>query len=102
MKLTLKRGVSLLGTRPEMCMAAVVVASVYSTYNNAECVITSACEGKHGRNSLHYVGLALDFRIKNIPIGWHDRLRQSVQDALGPDFDVVLEKTHLHVEFQPE
>jgi len=67
------------GIRPEMVLAATIVTSVYSEFNNAECVITSITDGQHGPKSHH----------------------SRVQACLGDEFDVVLEKTHLHVEFDP-
>ena len=90
------------GIRPEMVLAATVVMSVYSEFSNAECVITSITEGKHGKNSQHYKGFAIDFRTRHIPEKFHNQLRVRTQTALGDEFDVVLEKTHLHVEYDPE
>ena len=97
----LKHDTNLTGVKPEMVMAAMVVASVYDAMGYST-VVTSACDGKHGRGSLHYVGLALDFRTRHVAAGEHDKLRDMVADALGPQFDVVLEETHLHVEYQPK
>jgi hypothetical protein len=64
--------------------------------------ITSAREGNHSENSLHYTGEAIDLRI------WYLTPRQRriyVDDlkwVLGDDFDVVLEKNHIHVEYDPD
>jgi hypothetical protein len=68
--------------------------------------ITSAAEKAEGRLefSLHYKGDALDFRIRNVLGGisvvesWAERM----QFALGHDYDVVLEDTHIHIEFDPD
>jgi len=51
--------------------------------------------------------MALDFRIRKGPGEWfsaeqlaelHDRLKW----GLGPHYDVVLEKDHLHIEYDPK
>ena len=99
MHLRFKPGVKLFGIQPEVVLAATVVASVYSEFDNAECVITSITDGDHGNNSLHYKGFAIDFRTRHIPMGMLDTLRSRVQACLGDDFDIVLERTHLHVEY---
>lgn len=60
---------------------------------------TSIVDGLHSRNSLHYVGLACDLRIWYLP-----KLApfiDSITLLLGEDYDIVLEKDHIHVEFQP-
>ena len=101
MHLKLKPGVRMFGIRPEMVLAATIVTSVYSEFNNAECVITSITDGQHGPKSHHHKGFAIDFRTRHIPTGMLDTLRARVQACLGDEFDVVLEKTHLHVEFDP-
>ena len=101
MHLSLKPGVRMFGIRPEMVLAATIVTSVYSEFNNAECVITSITDGEHGLNSHHKKGFAIDFRTRHIPEGWLDKLRTRIQICLGDEFDVVLEKTHLHVEYDP-
>jgi hypothetical protein len=66
--------------------------------------ITSANDSEHMEGSLHYKNRAFDIRIKNI-IGdiqvkarlWAERM----QVALGDDYDVLLEKDHIHVEYDP-
>jgi len=102
MHLTLKPGVKLFGIRPEMVLASIIVASIFAEFDNAQCVITSATDSKHGNYSHHYKGFALDFRTRHIKQGWLERLRERIQVALGDEFQVVLEATHLHVEFDPK
>lgn len=99
--MTIKSGVKLKGLKPEMALAATVVESVYQHFHH-ECTITSALDGKHSTNSLHYSGNALDFRTRDISSNITLNLRKTVEDRLGPEFDVVLEQDHLHVEFQPK
>lgn len=107
----LKPGVSLKGLTPQMALAAVIVRDVYFQKDPAcSCTITSANDGKHGEGSLHSKdGLcrALDFRTHDYRGGDVDKLAYEIQQALGDEFDVVVEdlngpNEHIHVEHQPE
>ena len=95
-----KPGVCLVGVQAVMARGAMRIAQVYDS-RGYPCVITSGTEGTHSPTSLHYQGLALDFRTRMVPTEKRAALRDSVSDALGDDFDVVLERTHLHVEYDP-
>lgn len=64
-------------------------------------VITSARDGEHMTNSLHYIGKAIDIRTREISPFILAEIHRECQDGLGSDYDVVLEKNHLHVEFDP-
>jgi hypothetical protein len=101
MNVGLKEGVRIQGISNEMTIAfAIIIATMtrlgYST------IITSCIDGKHSRGSLHYVGNALDIRHNIIPEDRREAVRQQLAIALGMDFDVVLEKTHFHIEYQPK
>ena len=78
------------------------IAGVFNQYG-LDTIITSGREGRHGAHSHHYRGRALDFRTFHIPLeSTKLKLTSEVQAALGDDFDVVLEETHLHVEYDPK
>lgn len=59
---------------------------------------TSGQEGDHSEESGHYHGRALDFKINDIYHTNHDPIKKKVQSLLGPDYFVLLEPTHLHVQ----
>ena len=59
-----------------------------------EMVVTSGKDGKHGENSLHYKGRAVDLRTRDFTDIWATKLRM----ALGKGWDVVVESDHIHVE----
>lgn len=67
--------------------------------------ITSANDARHSDDSLHYKNRAFDIRIFNI-IGdvqyeaklWAERM----QEVLGPEYDVLYENNHIHVEYDPD
>ncbi len=97
----IKSGVSLAELQPQMAIAVLVVESVYQAMGT-EAVITSGSDGQHMTGSLHYKGLALDFRISNLSVTSRAKLATSqITAALGEEFDVVLEADHLHIEFDP-
>lgn len=101
--LNLKKTASLRGLRPEMAIAIQVVADVYRSFGYV-CTLTSGTDSKHGTGSLHYVGLAADFRTRHIPNAKRPALAEAIREALGSEFDVVLKArpAHIHVEFQPK
>lgn len=65
-------------------------------------VITSANDSKHMTGSLHYADLAWDLRTNNIPdAGKIEVMARTLRVDLGSDYDIVVEKDHLHCEFDP-
>lgn len=92
--------VNLEGVQWQMFKAAIVAERIWASFG-AELVITSANDGKHLPHSFHYKGLALDLRTYNL----HGRERMAAQElaiALGEEYDVVLEKDHIHLEHDPK
>ena len=66
--------------------------------------VTSANDSRHGDNSFHYTNQAFDIRIYNIAGDIHyeaKRWAERLQQALGPNYDVVYEPDHIHVEYDP-
>jgi hypothetical protein len=92
--------VRLFGARPEIGIILQVASGVF-THFGKDCVVTGMMEGKHGANSLHYVGLAVDLRKNHIDAALHAKVKERLIEALPIDCDVVVEKTHFHIEFQP-
>lgn len=99
--LSIKEGVRLSGIRPEMAIALQVAASAYAEMGH-DAIVTSVCEGQHGRGSRHFSGCAIDLRTRHVDADVQMILAKKVGAALGDDFDVVLESTHLHIEFDPK
>lgn len=103
----LKASVSLAGITPEMAVGLFICDGVYERLNfehneDHEMTVTSIKDGKHMEGSRHYSGNAADLRIWNIPQPLHSTLTKKLKEALGLDFDVVLESDHIHVEFDPK
>ncbi len=98
-----KPGVKIFGVRPEMLAVWPVIDSVYTSHGFPTCTITSVGDGKHGFGSFHGNGLATDFRTTRTDpdYNWAD-VANDIRASLTDEFDVVLEKDHIHVEFQPK
>ena len=67
--------------------------------------VTSANDSRHSDNSLHYKNRAFDIRILNIIGDVHREAKlwaERMQVELGPDYDVLYEKTHIHIEYDPD
>ncbi|HEX9768458.1 MAG TPA: hypothetical protein VGA50_04705 [Kiloniellales bacterium] len=97
----LKPDVDVGGIRPELVLAVAFAIPVFAAHG-AACVVTSARDGRHSRGSLHYAGLAIDLRSLDLPPADWEIVRDQLAQALGPQYDVVLERDHFHVEFQPK
>jgi len=104
----LKDGVSIDGMQPEIMIALMVAKDVFAEHGIDLC-ITSGVEGEHGPRSKHYEGKAVDLRRRDIKTQviaelilekLQERLNGSKGNFKG-QFDIVLEKTHYHLEFDP-
>ena len=97
----IKDGVNIAGLKSEMILGCVIIND-YLNKMPVEFVITSGTDGKHGIGSLHYVGLAVDVRIRDLRPDILQGVVTDLKNRLGVQFDVVLEQTHIHVEYQPK
>lgn len=97
----IKPGVNVLGLAPEILLAVIAAEGIWRDYHG-EAVITSGVDGTHGRGSRHYSGMAVDLRTHNISEGNRTYAAERLREALGAQYDVVLEADHVHVEFDPK
>lgn len=98
----IKHGVSLRSLSPQLLIAAMVAESLMTRFK-VDLVITSGDEGQHSRGSKHYSGLALDFRTRDLKTHEVKRtVAEALAEALGDEYDVLLEETHIHVEYHPK
>lgn len=86
--------------KPELMHALMVADQLHQRYYGREAEFTWLLGGTHKVGSLHYVGLAADLRT------WYMRnplqFSKDLGALLGDRYDVVLEKDHIHLEFQPK
>lgn len=105
--LRLNQNVRLKDLKPQMVVAMIVVENACRQLGR-DCVVTSGNDSGHGSGSLHYKGLALDFRTKHIPPAAKSEFVENVRVSLpDPDYDVIWEDAgmpneHLHIEFDPK
>ena len=89
------------GIRPELVLALVIANDIYANHGE-NLVITSLNDGKHSQTSLHYSGCAADLRTRYFLKSEQSKVVNDLKEALTIDFDVVLEKDHIHLEYQPK
>ena len=99
-KVVCKDGVTLDKLRPEILKALEVAVYVYATFGQ-KLVVTSANDGKHMKNSLHYKDLAFDLRTRDIEPKIVEEMVAVIKKNLTADYDVIIEtiSPHLHIEF---
>lgn len=94
----IKAGVDISRLNREIRRSLPKVQSVLIQHNQ-ELVITSTYEGTHGEGSLHYSNDAVDVRV---PDKYGITAKRDLKIGLGKDYDVVLERDHIHVEWDPK
>ena len=97
----LKHSVIPTGIQTETLLAYVIAQQIYAKYGY-DCIITSIVDGTHSRQSLHYVGFAIDLRIRHMEEPHKEEIFKEIKKALTTDYDVVLHSTHIHIEYQPK
>ncbi len=98
--LTFKPGVEVYRLSYHTWRAVDIAWRLASRYGQRELVITSVTEGRHKIGSRHYEGMAFDFRrwsIQDVT-----RFVEALRFHLGRHYDVVVESTHVHVEYDPK
>lgn len=90
-------------------MVAVIVAVelVWCRLRLGEPVLTSGTDGEHMATSKHRTGEAGDFRNRfdngtPHPLDTRAEVTSMLKAELGPDYDVVAEHDHYHIEHDPK
>ena len=102
------KGTSIRGLRPEMVAAFPMIEAAYLEVVGVEATLTCGTDAKHGEGSLHYVGLATDWRRRSDGASYYwdtnttTSLVNAIKQRLGSEFDVAVEPTHIHIEYQPK
>lgn len=87
---------------PRIIHAWEVARSAWWDHGLKRVRVTSISEGKHSTGSLHYRGMATDFGMAGIHRVKKRALSAAIRKRLKEDYDVVLEGSHIHVEFDPK
>lgn len=93
----LKVGVHIVGIQPCMVLAMSICDDIFQAHGQTM-TVTSCLEGGHKSGSRHYDGLAFDLRIHDLRGVSPYAIAQEIQEALGSEFLVIPEATHIHVE----
>lgn len=99
----IKEGANIQGIDIRMRPALIEAERIWKQYGQDEGVtITSGLDGTHSAGSLHYYGLAVDFRTRY----WSPEVAKKVWLLLkgnlanvSHNYDVIYHKTHIHVEY---
>jgi hypothetical protein len=98
--MNLKPGVDMNGVQPEILEACAKIHHLMEA--TGRFTLTACLDGKHKEGSLHYKGFAVDIRSKHIPEEKKDSVLAAIKATLGRDYDVILEATHIHLEYDPK
>ena len=96
----IKEGANIQGINIRIRPALVAASEIWKRQGK-ELVITCGLDGEHSAGSLHYYGLAVDLRTSYFNGETQALVHRELKNALGDDFDVVREPTHMHVEYDP-
>lgn len=97
-----KQGV-ILPSRAEIWPAIVKAEAVYMAHGRPEgTTITSGEDGRHSHTSKHYAGDAVDLRTRYFTAEVAREVARELSAAAGPNYDVILEDTHIHMEYHPK
>ena len=100
----IKNGVILAGLDIEMRPVLIAADKIWKAHGQ-ELVVTSGLEGTHSAGSMHYYGLALDFRTRYFEddgAAVNVELQCELDNLFRGDYDVILHSSHIHVEYDPE
>lgn len=96
-EMKIKHGVVLGGLHPLMRPVLRAAELIWVDEGKGGITITSALDGTHSASSWHYYGLAVDLRTFYFSAARKLKVAERLRAAL-PGYDVVVEKTHIHVE----
>ena len=96
-----KDGVSVFGIKEETITVIAILNYYFVTNIDKPLVITSCSDGKHMKNSKHYSGYAIDIRTRHLNTSEINKLKSWFVNHHGMKYDMVIEKDHIHVEYDP-
>ena len=96
--IAIKPGVKVGGIKPEILLAINIAREAWP---DATLTITSVVEGVHMNGSLHPKGYAVDLRLP-AEADHREKVVGDLRALLQTDYDVILEKDHIHIEYDPK
>lgn len=101
MKLRLGTNCSPRGIQPEAVLGIITAISALDSAQPGVLWISSITDREHSIGSLHYTGAAFDL-VLDADSPTQATYADSLQLYLGPEYDVIDEGDHVHVEWQPK
>jgi len=95
----IKEGANIQGLDLRMRPVLIAADDIWSSVGQ-ELVVTCGLDGCHSAGSMHYYGLALDFRTHYFSETTKKIVFEELIETLGCTFDVVMHSTHIHVEYK--
>lgn len=95
----LKLGVDITRLKRQIRRALPKIDKAYDEISGEEAVVSSTYEGSHSPGSLHYANLAIDTRKAKKQ---NQKVIDRLKIELGSDYDIVVERTHNHIEHDPK
>jgi hypothetical protein len=76
------------------------LSQVYAMYKvlGEHMIITCTYDGNHSAGSLHYADLGIDLAY---PLKMSEEFKDALEIVFGPDYDIVYEQSHIHIEYDP-
>ena len=87
------------GIKPEILLAYIIAKPILEA-NGQVAVITSCTDGRHSSGSRHYSGESIDVRTRDLTDDVKQKVADQIADALGDEYYVLLETSHLHISFK--
>ena len=97
----IKKGAVLAGLDLRMRNVLQTADQIWALHGQ-ELWVTAGLDGEHSAGSLHYYGLALDLRTRYFDKPTLRKVAEKLEKALGKNYDVVVHKSHIHVEYDPK
>ena len=98
MSMLIKAGVDISRLKPPIRKKLSKVHTVYRLIGE-HMIVTSTYEGNHSSGSLHYAHLAIDL---SYPLNMSEEFKDDLKIVFGPDYDIVFEESHIHIEYDPK
>lgn len=100
--MNIKKGVQFKSVSPQVYYAIGIAEIVYLD-RGYRLVVTAGTDGQHKTGSLHYLGLAVDLRTRELSPTDLDYIYHKLNSILDPmGYDVLKEDTHIHIEYDPK
>lgn len=98
----IKPGVKIAGLSKNMQLALDWAEEVYEKFGHTLIITEALATTGHIKNSKHYTGEAIDIRIWNLGADTYRVYGQLLRGLRDYGFDIILEKDHIHIEYDPK